>query len=83
MLDVLLTLDSGNRGRVLFVIDEHLHMMLFRKPVSQSLAVLVNATDEIVGHTNVKRPPRTARQNIQPIGFHAGRQHGLPGQARQ
>ena len=83
MLDVLLPLNGGDSRGVLFVISQRFHAALLREPIGQSLAMLMDAADKITGHTDVKRSARAARQDIDPIAFHAARQHGLPGQARQ
>jgi len=68
---------------MLLVIDEHLHAMLFGEAVGRSLAVFVNAADEIIRDADIERPSRAAGQDVHPVACHARPQHGLPGQARQ
>jgi hypothetical protein len=64
-------------------IDKHLYAMLSAEPLDQPFAVLIDATDQIIRHADIERAVRAARQNVNPITFHAEGQHGLPGQARQ
>jgi len=61
VLDVLLALDGGKDGLMRLEVDEPLDGVLAREACSRSLAVLVDAADEIVRDADIERSARAAR----------------------
>jgi hypothetical protein len=66
VLDVFFSLDGGNRGPVLLEIDEHFDPVSLRESFYQSLSVLENPTNEIVGYAYMERSAGAACQNVNP-----------------
>ena len=83
MLDILFALDRQFGGGVLLVVDELLDTVLFGEAFDQPFAMFGHTPDKIVRDADIKRPARPVCEDVDPEASHAGRQHGLPGQARQ
>src|ERR1035441_4220171 len=66
VLDILLALDCAQCGVVTFVIDERLHLVFLGEAVDQSLAMLMDAANEIVGDADIECSVRTAGEDVDP-----------------
>ena len=64
MLDVLLSLDCGNRGVVMFIENEAFNAVLFGESWRESFAVLECAADQIIGDPDGQRSARLAGENV-------------------
>ena len=56
-----------------------IYPILLRETANHSLPMLINTPNQIVGHSDIKRAARPARQDIDPKALHAGLQHGIAG----
>jgi hypothetical protein len=83
MFDVLFTLNRCYCRRMLLVIDQHFDAVPFGEALNKSFPVFVDAADQIIRDADVEGAAGSACKDIDPKTFHAFRQHGLPGQARQ
>jgi hypothetical protein len=69
MFDVLFALNGCKRRGVLLAVHQHL-TILPTKTVNQPIAMLIDTADQIVRQTDIERAARTARQKLDPMGFH-------------
>src|SRR5262245_20811536 len=64
LLHGLLALDRFAHVAVLVVPNQRVHLVLAREGGALARAMLLDSKDDPVGHADIQRPPRPARQDV-------------------
>src|SRR5258708_1739861 len=79
MLDIFLSLDRENRRVVPLEIDQLFQTVLLRKARHHAFAMLMDAANQIVRHTDVERASGHIRKNVNVIVCHRGKRSWIAG----
>lgn len=83
VLDILFPLYREWHGRILLMVDEALHPVLFAESVDKSLTMLSDPSNKIARYTDIQSAVWLRCEGVYPTAHEYNEaQHGLPGQAR-